>query len=74
MVLWALVIVVLAILSYLADIGIFSVLRDIRVPGLEASVMSVLLLLCGLGMLTSLGHSAKKEAVGKPAEKSSTEG
>jgi len=48
---WILVLAVLTILSYLADAGVWTLLQDIRIPFLNASLLSVLLLLCTLGIL-----------------------
>jgi len=48
---WILVLAVLTILSYLADAGVWTLLQDIRIPMLNASLLSVLLLLCTLGIL-----------------------
>jgi hypothetical protein len=48
---WVLVLAVLTILSYLSDAGVWTLLQDIRVPILNASLLSVLLLLCTLGIL-----------------------
>jgi cobalamin biosynthesis protein CobD/CbiB len=50
MVWWVLVLAVLTILSYLADSGVWTLLQDIRIPLLNASLLSVLLLLCTLGV------------------------
>jgi len=51
MIWWILVLAVLTILSYLADAGVWTLLQDIRIPFLNASLLSVLLLLCTLGIL-----------------------
>ncbi len=51
MIWWILVLAVLTILSYLADAGVWTLLQDIRIPLLNASLLSVLLLLCTLGIL-----------------------
>ncbi len=60
MIIWAFVIVALAVLSYLTDVGVIPVLQDMRVPVLGASLMSVLLMLCGLGMMGRVGHMVRK--------------
>ncbi len=60
MIIWAFVVVVMAILSYLADVGAISFLRELRVPFLGASTMSVVLLLCGLGMMGRIHHMIKR--------------
>lgn len=59
MIVWAFVIVVMAILSYLADVGVISIL-DLRVPVLGASLMSVVLMLCGLGMMGRIKSMVSK--------------
>jgi len=51
MIWWVLVLSALTILSYLADAGVWTLLQDIRIPILNASLLSVLLLLCTLGIL-----------------------
>jgi hypothetical protein len=56
MIWWVLVLAVLTILSYLADAGVWTLLQDIRVPLLNASLLSVLLLLCTLGILIRMLH------------------
>jgi hypothetical protein len=54
MIWWVFFLTVLTILSYLADTGAWTFLKDIRVPFLDASLLSVLLLLCTLGILTRM--------------------
>jgi len=51
MIWWVLALSALTILSYLADAGVWTLLQDIRIPMLNASLLSVLLLLCTLGIL-----------------------
>jgi len=46
MVIWILVLAVLTILSYLSDVGLLPFLQNIKVPLLNASIMSLLILLC----------------------------
>ena len=60
MVWWILVLGVLTILSYLSDIGILSFLQDLRIPFFNASIVSVLILLCMLGLLGRMLQLAKK--------------
>jgi hypothetical protein len=48
---WVLWLALLTVLSYLADTGLVDVLRDTRVPVLNASVISVLMLVSTLGLL-----------------------
>lgn len=66
---WAFVIVVMAILSYLADVEVISFLKDLRVPFLGASTMSVVLLLCGLGMMGRIHHMIRNGAKEKLRER-----
>jgi len=42
---------VVTILSYLADVGVWTSLQTLRIPVLNASLLSVLLLLSTLGIL-----------------------
>ncbi len=51
MVWWVLTLAILSVLSYLSDVGVFS-LHDIKVPGLNASLISVLILLAAAGLLS----------------------
>jgi uncharacterized BrkB/YihY/UPF0761 family membrane protein len=51
MIVWVIILTVLAVLSYLSDIGVLPFLQDLRIPFLNASIMSVLLLLCAVVML-----------------------
>ena len=51
MILWVIILAVLTILSYLSDIGILTFLKDLRIPFLNASIMSILLLMCAAVML-----------------------
>ncbi|MCK4556482.1 MAG: hypothetical protein KAU47_03105 [Candidatus Aminicenantes bacterium] len=51
MVVWVIILTVLAVLSYLSDIGVLPFLQNLRIPFLNASIMSVLLLLCAVVML-----------------------
>ncbi len=51
MIVWVIVLAVLATLSYLSDIGVLPFLQDLRIPFLNASIMSILLLLCAVVML-----------------------
>lgn len=62
MLIWVFLLAILTILSYLSDIGIFSVLKTWRVPLLNASLMSFLILLSMIVMLGRiLGKLKKKE-------------
>ncbi len=51
MIVWVIILTVLAVLSYLSDIGVLPFLQDLRIPFLNASIMSILLLLCAAAML-----------------------
>ncbi len=51
MILWVVILAVLTILSYLSDIGVLTFLKDLRIPFLNASIMSILLLICAAAML-----------------------
>lgn len=67
MVIWILVLAVLTIFSYLSDMGLLQFLQDFRVPILNASVMSLLILLCTaamLGRILTKIRSKEKETLG----------
>jgi len=51
MIVWVVVLTVLAVLSYLSDVGVLTFLQNLRIPFLNASIMSILLLLCAAAML-----------------------
>ena len=53
MIWWVLGLVVLSILSYLSDVGVFD-LRSLRVPFLNASLISVLILLAAAGLTSRM--------------------
>jgi hypothetical protein len=50
MIWWVLFLAVLSILSYLSDVGVISFL-NLRVPGLNVSLLSLLILLSAAGLL-----------------------
>lgn len=56
---WAFVVVAMAILSYLGDVGVITVFQE-KIPILGASLMSVLLMLCGIGMMGKVGGMVRK--------------
>jgi uncharacterized protein YlxW (UPF0749 family) len=60
MIWWVFGLGVLAILSYLSDVGILSSLQDLRIPFFNASIISVLILLCLAGLLGRMLQMAKK--------------
>jgi len=67
MVIWILVLAVLTIFSYLSDMGLLQFLQNFRVPFLNASIMSLLILLCTAAMLVRIltkVRSKEKEALG----------
>jgi hypothetical protein len=53
MIWWVLSLAVLSILSYLSDVGVID-LRHLRVPFLNASLLSVLILLAAAGILARM--------------------
>ncbi len=67
MIVWVIILTVLTVLSYLSDIGVLPFLQDLRVPFLNASIMSILLLLVAAAMLIRVLLKMKqreKEALG----------
>ena len=60
MILWVLALAVLTILSYLSDVGILSFMQTLRIPFLNASLLSLLILLCTAGILGRMIFMAKK--------------
>jgi hypothetical protein len=59
MILWVLLLAVLSILSYLSDVGVISFL-NLRVPVLNASLLSLLILLAAAGLLFRMLHMKRK--------------
>ena len=57
---WILILAVVTILSYLSDVGILPLLENLRVPFLNASIVSILILLCMIGVLGRMLQKAKK--------------
>jgi hypothetical protein len=57
---WILFIAVLAILSYLTDIGVITFLQNFRAPFLNASLLSILILLSAAGLLVRMLSMKKK--------------
>jgi spore maturation protein SpmA len=51
MIWWVFLLVILSILSYLNDTGVLSVLQNVRIPFLHASLLSFLILVCAAGIL-----------------------
>jgi len=60
MIWWVLALAVLTSLSYLADVGVLTFLQELKVPGLNASILSILILLCTAGILARMLVMAKK--------------
>lgn len=54
MVWWVFGLAFLAILSYLTDVGTIVFLQNLRVPLLNASLLSLLILLCSAGLLARM--------------------
>ncbi len=54
MIWWVFFLTIVTILSYLADVGVWSFFQTIRIPFLNASLLSVLLLLATLGILVRM--------------------
>jgi len=59
MVTWVIILAVLTIISYLTDVGVLSFMQ-LKIPFINASVMSMLILLCMIGMLGRLLWKAKR--------------
>ncbi len=59
MVWWVLALAFLSILSYLSDVGVLA-LSSVRVPGLNASLISLLILLSAAGLLSRILWMKKK--------------
>jgi hypothetical protein len=65
---WILFLAVLAIVSYLTDMGTITFLQNLKVPALNASLLSVLILLCSAGLLSKMlwmRRKAEKEHLQK---------
>lgn len=60
MIWWVLLMVVITSLSYLSDVGLLAFLQEWKVPVLNASLLSVLLLLCLVGLLSRMMQMSKK--------------
>lgn len=57
---WILILAIVTILSYLSDVGILPFLENLRIPFLNASIVSILILLCMIGVLGRMLQKAKK--------------
>jgi len=60
MVWWVFALVFVTILSYLSDVGVIAFMQDWKVPFLNASVLSILILLCLIGLLVRMMRMSKK--------------
>jgi hypothetical protein len=60
MILWVFLMVVVTCLSYLSDVGLLAFMQELRIPFVDASMLSVLLLLCLIGLLYRMAKMSKK--------------
>jgi len=60
MIWWVFLLVILSVLSYLNDTGVLSVLQNVRLPFLHASLLSFLILVCAAGILIRMLWMRKK--------------
>jgi Na+/phosphate symporter len=60
MIWWVFLLVVVTSLSYLSDVGALTFLQEWRIPFLNASLTSVLILLCLIGLLARMMKMSKK--------------
>jgi hypothetical protein len=60
MIWWILALTAVTILSYFADTGVWTLFQDIKIPFLNASLLSVLLLLCTLGILVRMLYMRRR--------------
>lgn len=60
MVWWVFALVIVTIFSYLSDVGAITFMQDWKVPFLNASVLSILILLCLIGLLVRMMRMSKK--------------
>ena len=60
MIWWVFWLVVVTILSYLSDVGALTFLQYWKVPFLNASLTSILILLCLIGLLSRMMRMSKK--------------
>ncbi len=60
MIWWILSVVVVSLLSYLADVGVLVILRE-PVPFLGGSTISVVLMGCCIGMLLRIGRLSRRK-------------
>lgn len=60
MIWWVFLLVILSVLSYLNDTGVLSVLQNVRIPFLQASLLSFLILVCAAGILIRMLWKKKR--------------
>ena len=60
MIWWVFLLVILSVLSYLNDTGVLSVLQNVRIPFLQASLLSFLILVCAAGILLRMLWKKKR--------------
>lgn len=60
MIWWVFALAVLTILSYLSDVGVLTFLQNLKIPALNASILSILILLCTAGILARMLWMTKK--------------
>jgi hypothetical protein len=60
MIWWVFLLVILSVLSYLNDTGVLSVLQNVRIPFLHASLLSFLILICAAGILLRMLWKKKR--------------
>ena len=60
MIWWVLALAVLTILSYLSDVGIITFMQTLRIPFLNASLLSILILFCTVGIFGRMRWKARK--------------
>jgi hypothetical protein len=60
MIWWVFLLVILSVLSYLNDTGVLSVLQNVRIPFLHASLLSFLILVCAAGILLRMLWKKKR--------------
>jgi phosphoglycerol transferase MdoB-like AlkP superfamily enzyme len=51
MIFWIAILFILTVLSYLTDVGVVTFLQNLKVPVLNASLLSLVILLCAAGLL-----------------------
>jgi hypothetical protein len=60
MIWWVFLLVILSVLSYLNDTGVLSVLQNVRIPFLHASLLSFVILVCAAGILLRMLWKKKR--------------